>query len=81
MMALIWLIAFTPASVAESRVLLSIRNISTTPSPDFGTFVALPESNARAARSASISSLFPSLCLAVLSGLLISLTMAPAAWR
>ena len=57
--AFIWLIAWVRALTAESLVLLNIRIISTSPSPDLGVASATPASTARAAISASVGSLFP----------------------
>ena len=47
------------ALTAESLVLLNIRIISTSPSPDLRVASATPASTARAAISASVGSLFP----------------------
>ena len=57
--AFIWLMAWVRALTAESLVLLNIRIISTSPSPDLGVASATPASTARAAISASVGSLFP----------------------
>ena len=57
--AFIWLTAWVRALTAESLALLSIRIISTSPSPDLGVASATPASTARAAISASVGSLFP----------------------
>ena len=55
---LIWLKAWVRALTAESLALLSIRIISTSPSPDLGVALATPASTARAAAiSASVGSL------------------------
>ena len=57
--ALIWLTAWVRAFTAESLALLSIRSISTSPSPDLGVASATPAITARAAISASVGALFP----------------------
>ena len=57
--AFIWLRAWVRALTAESFALLSMRIISTSPSPDLGVASATPASTARAAISASVGSLFP----------------------
>ena len=57
--AFIWLTAWVRALTAEPLVLLSIRIISISPSPDLGVALATPASTARAAISASVGSLLP----------------------
>jgi hypothetical protein len=57
--AFIWLPAWVRDFTAESLALLSIRIISTSPSPDLGVASTTPESTPRAAISASVGPLFP----------------------
>ena len=73
--AFIWLAACVRALTAESLALLSMRIISTSPSPDFGVASATPASTPRAAISASVGSLFPLRYRTDRSGLLTSMTV------
>ena len=70
----IWLDAWVQALTAELLAILKPRIISTLPVPDFGVPVDVPASTERAADSASIESLLPSLRRTGRSGRLTSIT-------